>query len=201
MGCCASQPAPHVQRALDVTAGDAQMSSAAAAPSPKTHAQRSRHELPTHSPDGWLCRPDELKHKLLHTPITDRRVDDYLTAVVNVAKRSYQQRVLLGQALVVQQLCAALARGAATTAKLAAQALKLLSFCHDNHRRAPLELAADCGGTLAERAPALLQCSQHVHTLIGHSKSCLGCGLQFCHCTHGSYCLPRALDTHCARAA
>ena len=53
-----------------------------------------------------------------------------------MAKNSFEKRIALGQPAVVQHLCHALAVGPPSTAQKAAQALKLLTFCHDNHRSA-----------------------------------------------------------------
>ena len=84
--------------------------------------------------DSWFNRPDELKHKLLHTDPQQRKLEEYIAAVVECAKRSYQLRIQLGDPEIIHHLCAALHQGAPSTAKAAAQAIKLLSFCHPNHK-------------------------------------------------------------------
>ena len=76
--------------------------------------------------------PAELRARLLQTAPTDKHIHHVLTAATDTAKASYEVRVELGTPDVISRLCF-LMQGHGTAAKLAAQALKILSFCYQNH--------------------------------------------------------------------
>lgn len=93
--------------------------------------------------------PPELRAKLLQTAPSDKHIHQVLTLATDTAKASYESRVELGTPDVISRLCF-LVQGHGTTAKLAAQALKILSFCYQNR---------ECASTLAPvLLPILLAC-------------------------------------------
>lgn len=82
-------------------------------------------------------RPEDIRYNILHTPPTDRRVEPYIVSFAELVKRSPEKRRSLGTPNIITCLTAALQKGPVAVAKAAANALKLLSFCHANHECAP----------------------------------------------------------------
>jgi hypothetical protein len=97
-------------------------------------------DAPPALPYVWFDRPGDLKQHVLETALGGRKLDEYLTAVVDVAKRSYEKRIALGDKYMIARLTEALACEVPSTAKAAAQALQMLSFCRPNHECVPLLL-------------------------------------------------------------
>lgn len=82
-------------------------------------------------------RPEDLRYSIVHTPPTDRRIEPYIASFADLVKKSPDKRRTLGNPNVITSLTAALQRGHVSVSKAAAHALKLLSFCHANHKCAP----------------------------------------------------------------
>jgi hypothetical protein len=90
-------------------------------------------DSPRATTSAWFDRPKDLKQHVLEEPPCGRKFDEYLAAVVDVAKRSYEKRIMLGDKNMIERLAKALECEMPSTVKAAARALKMLSFCHPNH--------------------------------------------------------------------
>lgn len=149
MGCLNSKP-------QDTIAGDGAMkvpapaSAAAASPEPQQPspavepvaepvADKREEWVPTatHSVQDWAERSDDLKSHILRCRPGDKRAESYIVSLADLAKRSFQKRQYFGDSKVIESLLIALRDGSPPVAKGSAHALRLLSFCHDNHAYAP----------------------------------------------------------------
>eukprot|EP00892_Ulva_mutabilis_P011928 jgi/Ulvmu1/9107/UM005_0202.1 len=140
MGLCASKPdeAVHHDRNWDERhASDAPGGAGALAAVPREEVDRRVEDgggpAPPAAPD-MSDRPEDIRYSILHTPPTDRRIEPYITSFADLVKRSPDKRRTLGSPNVITSLTAALQKGPIVVAKAAAHALKLLSFCHANHK-------------------------------------------------------------------
>jgi hypothetical protein len=139
MGCLYSKPQEDV-------GGDAAMkaavpASAAAVAQHQRQAAVSEAERreETHPPGlsgvpDWSERSDDLKSHILYSRPSDKRIESYIASLSDLAKRSVKKREYFGDTNVIQSLLMALRDGPPSVAKVSAHALKLLTFCHPNHK-------------------------------------------------------------------